>query len=248
MSGMKRSTNKRIQHLARHRGRSPLLTIDVLTLFPAMFKGPLDESMLKLAQARNFISIRVHNLRRFALDRHRTCDDKPFGGGPGMVMKPEPLARAIEAVAGPAHHKIFLTPDGTPFNQKTAERLSKKPKLLLLCGHYEGIDERVRETLVDEDISLGDFVLTGGELPALCLIDAVARLVPGVLGNRDSLRQESFEGGALDHPHYTRPRVFRGRTVPDILVSGDHKQVEAWRGKQAEARTQARRPDLKTFS
>jgi len=222
----------------------PRLTVDVLTLFPGMFKGPLQESMIKIAQKKGLVRIKIHNLRTYTQDRHKKADDKPFGGGPGMVMKPEPIFRAVEDICDENHHKIYLTPEGKPFTQVIAKRLAGMKKVLLLCGHYEGVDERVREHVIDEEISVGDFVTTGGEIPALCLIEAMARLVPGVLGNEDSLEHESFNNGLLDHPHYTRPRLYKGHAVPEVLFSGDHGEVERWRKDQALHRTKERRPDL----
>jgi len=222
----------------------PLLTIDVFTLFPNVFKSPLGESILKIAQEKGLVQIRVHNLRDYTSDRHRTADDKPFGGGPGMVMKLEPIDRAFKNICTDGQRKIFLTPQGRTFTQDMARRLAQTPKIALLCGHYEGVDERVREGLIDEEIALGDFVLTGGEIPALCVIDAVTRLVPGVLGNTSSLDDESFNNGTLDYPHYTRPRVYQGKAVPETLVSGNHKEIDAWRKKEAAKRTRLRRPDL----
>src|SRR3989338_3016216 len=182
------------------------LQFDLVTLFPEFFSSPLEQSILRRAQRKQIVRVLVHNLRAYTHDRHRTADDKPFGGGPGMIMKPEPIFRAVEDICDEDHHKIYLTPDGKPFTQTIAKRLAGLRKILLLCGHYEGVDERVRGNLMDEDISIGDFVTTGGEVPALCLIDAVVRLVPGVLGNEDSLEHESFNDGLLDYPHYTRPR------------------------------------------
>jgi tRNA (guanine37-N1)-methyltransferase len=211
-----------------------------------MFAGPFRESMIRLAKAKGLVRIRVHDLRRFATDKHRRCDDKPFGGGPGMVLTAEPIFRAVEWLKkkDPEAKVVLLCPQGRPFSQQEAGRLSGLRHLILLCGRYEGVDERVREHAVDLEISVGDFVATGGELPAMCVVDSVIRLVPGVVGNADSIRQESFQEGLLDHPHYTRPRVFRGWAVPGALLSGDHKRVTAWRREQAERRTRERRPDL----
>ncbi|MBI4430166.1 MAG: tRNA (guanosine(37)-N1)-methyltransferase TrmD [Candidatus Omnitrophica bacterium] len=226
------------------RKTNPRLSIDVLTLFPGMFKGPLEESILKIAEKKGLVRIRIHDIRAYTTDRHKKADDKPFGGGPGMVMKAEPIFRAIEDICDGPSRKIYLTPDGKPFTQSVAKRLSEEPRILLLCGHYEGVDQRVREHLMDEEISIGGFVMTGGEIPALCVIDALVRLVPGVLGNVASLDHESFNDGLLDYPHYTRPRAFRGHAVPEVLISGNHEEVEKWRRKQALQRTKNRRPDL----
>ncbi len=202
--------------------------IDIVTIFPAFFKGPLQESLLKRSQAKGLLTIRVHNLRDYTHDRHKTVDDKPYGGGPGMVMKPEPLFECVEAIRKKGR-VILLDPKGDPLTQKTAERLAKKRHLILIAGHYEGVDQRVREHLADEQISIGPFVTMGGEAPALCLIEAVTRFIPGVLGNSESLKEESFQSDVLEYPQYTRPQAFRQWTVPPILVSGDHKQVAKWR-------------------
>jgi tRNA (guanine37-N1)-methyltransferase len=220
------------------------MRIDVVTLFPAMFPGPLSESMLRLAQERGAVEIRVIDLRDYTEGRHRVADDSPFGGGGGMVLKPEPLFRAVEALRGPATRVVLLDPQGVTFTQETASRLARQPHLVLLCGHYEGVDERVRVHLADEEISIGDYVLTGGELPALVVLDAVARLQPGVLGNAEALGRDSFAAGRLDHPQYTRPAEFRGLSVPDVLLSGDHAAIAGWRRREALRRTADRRPDL----
>jgi len=224
---------------------SPLL-MDVVTTFPQMFDSILGESILKIAQEKKKIKVRCVQLRDFAQDKHKLTDDKPFGGGPGMVMKAEPFFHCVEELKkdSPNAHVVLLTPAGEPFKQKTAKSLTKKKHLIFLCGHYEGLDERVREHLVDEEISLGDFVLTGGEIPTMVVIDAVTRLLPGVLGNKESIKQESFQQGILDHPHYTRPREFRGHVVPEELMTGNHAKVEKWRKEQALKRTRKRRPDL----
>lgn len=231
----------------KKRNVSPRLHIDVVTVFPEMFEGPFRESMLRIAQEKKLVRIRVINLRDYTKDKHKTTDDKPFGGGAGMVMKPEPIFDCVEDLKkkSPEAWVILTTPAGKPFRQKMARDLSKKKHLILICGHYEGVDERVREHLVDEEISLGDFVLTGGEIPAMAIVDAVTRLIPGVLGNQDSLKHESFQEGLLEYPHYTRPRVYGAFSVPDVLVSGDHDKVERWRKEQAKIRTRERRPDLK---
>lgn len=221
------------------------MKIDVLTLFPKMFENVLGESMLKRAQAKGKLAVKLHDLRDWTSDNHRTADDKPFGGGPGMVMKVEPVYRALKELAAPKKGSgvILLTPQGKRLDQKSVKRLAKYKRLVLVCGHYEGIDERIRG-LVDEEISIGDYVLTCGEIPAMVLIDAVARLIPGVLGNEDSSSCESFENGLLEYPQYTRPAEFMGMKVPDVVVSGDHKKIEAWRKAEALRRTAERRPDL----
>lgn len=219
---------------------------DILTLFPEMFEGPFRESMIRLAKKKGLVKIKVHNLRKFTKDKHHKCDDKPFGGGPGMVMMAQPVVDAVESLKkrSPEAKVIFLSPQGKKFDQQEAWRLSRVPHLILLCGHYEGIDDRVKEVVVDEELSIGDFITTGGETPAMCLVDSLIRLVPGVVGNEESVLQESFQNGLLDHPHYTRPRVFRGLEVPPVLLSGDHKKVTDWRREQARLRTKERRPDL----
>ncbi len=229
------------------------MKIDVLTLFPKMFENILGESMLKRAQKKGVAKIVVHNLRDWTNDVHHSADDKPFGGGPGMVMKIEPVYLALRElkalhksgskVKGQGRRVILLTPQGRPLDQATAKRLSACGRLVLICGHYEGIDERIRG-LADEEVSIGDYVLTCGELPALVLIDAVVRLLPGVLGDKESLKFESFEDGLLEYPQYTRPAEFKGMKVPDIVVSGDHKKIEDWRMREAIKRTEERRPDL----
>jgi tRNA (guanine37-N1)-methyltransferase len=218
----------------------------ILTLFPEALQPYLGTSILGIAQAKGALVVRLVDFRDFTRDRHRSVDDRPFGGGPGMVLKPEPIFDCVgwlERRYG-AFHKILLTPDGVPFRQEKARRLVEKDRILLCCGRYEGFDERIREELEWDDISIGDFVLSGGELPALCVTEAICRLVPGVLGDERSAETESFEAEGLDHPHYTRPRVWRGRKVPDVLVGGDHAEIAAWRGKQRAERTLERRPDL----
>lgn len=221
----------------------PRLAIDIITLFPKLVERPLDESMVKQAKKRGAVQIRIHRLRDFALDKRKTCDDKPFGGGAGMVMMVQPIFDCLKEIGGTGW-KILVSPRGKVFSQSVAARLAKKRHLIFICGHYEGIDERVHEHLVDEEISLGDFITTGGEFPALCFIDAVIRLVPGVLGNQDSLRSESFANGFLDFPQYTRPRDFRSWKVPKVLFSGNHRQVESWRSERAYQMTKKFRPDL----
>lgn len=216
---------------------------DVLTLHPDLVRGPLTASMLGRAQTAGHLDIRIFDIRDHADGRHRQVDDAPYGGGAGMVMRVDVVAKAVEAAAGDTGRVIHLTPAGTPFTQAAARRLATYSHLVLLCGHYEGIDHRI-EHVVDEEISLGDFVLTGGELAACAVVDAVARLQPGVLGNDQSAVEESFSEGLLEHPQYTRPRAWRGHEVPDILLSGHHARVEAWRAEQAKERTARLRPDL----
>jgi tRNA (guanine37-N1)-methyltransferase len=225
------------------------MRVDVLTLFPAMFESPLDHSILRRAREAGLLRFRAIDLRDHATDRHRVTDDAPFGGGVGMVMKPEPIFRAVEAVAGedPAggpNRLILMSPSGRPLDQELAQELSREDHLLILCGRYEGIDERVHEHLVTDEVSIGDYILTGGELAAMVLIDAVVRLVPGVLGKAESAMTESFEEQLLEYPHYTRPADFRGWRVPDVLLSGDHEAVRRWRRRQSLLRTLDRRPDL----
>ncbi|MDP3789304.1 MAG: tRNA (guanosine(37)-N1)-methyltransferase TrmD [Candidatus Omnitrophota bacterium] len=228
------------------------MRIDVLTLFPGMFRDFLGESIIKRAQEKKKVEIRIHNIRDYSTDRHKKADDRPFGGGPGMVLTVEPIYNALEKITGgkqstvhsPRSTVILMSPQGKKFDQKTAKRLAKLKRLVLICGHYEGVDERVREYLVDTEISIGDYILTCGELPAMVVIDAVTRLVPGVLGDKDSARSESFEDNLLEYPQYTRPAAFRGWRVPPELLSGDHKKIEAWRRREAVKRTLKRRPDL----
>lgn len=227
------------------------MRIDIITIFPGMFSPVLDESILKRAQEKKKVSIFAHDLRTYTHDRHRTVDDRPFGGGSGMVLKPEPIFEAVEAVKKEAKKAkvrgkatvVLLTPQGNTLTQQVCKRLSRIPHLILICGRYEGVDERVREAC-DLEISIGDYVLTGGELPAMVLVDSVTRLVPGVLGDKNSLNFESFEGNLLEYPQYTRPAEFRGKTVPGVLLGGDHKKIEEWRRQQSLQRTRARRPDL----
>jgi tRNA (guanine37-N1)-methyltransferase len=216
--------------------------IDIFTLFPGMFQGPLTESILKRAQERNLLSIALHNIRDATTDKHHIVDDYPYGGGAGMVMKPEPIFTAIEAVhqGGPI---ILLTPQGRLFSQEIARTLAQEPRLTLLCGHYEGIDERVCQHLVTDELSIGDYVLTGGELGAMVVVDAVARLLPGVLAE-ESPDEESHSHHLLEYPQYTRPPEFRGWRIPDILLSGHHEQIARWRRKESFKRTRQRRPDL----
>ena len=220
------------------------MKIDVLTLFPGMFPGPLDESIIKRACESGRLRLGIRDLRDYTHDRHRKVDDRPFGGGPGMLMKPEPLFEAVEALRGEKTHVILTSPAGRPFRQEIAEELAGEEHLLLVCGSYEGFDERVRECLADDELSIGDYVLTNGALPAMVIIDAVTRLLPGVLGDDESSVDESFSDGLLEYPQYTRPAEFRGMSVPEVLLSGDHAAIERWRREQARMRTGQRRPDL----
>jgi len=215
---------------------------DIFTLFPGMFEGPFTESILKRAQERGLLSIALHNIRDATTDKHHVVDDYPYGGGAGMVMKPEPIFAAVEAVyqGGPI---ILLTPQGRLFNQQIARELAQEQRITLLCGHYEGIDERVRQHLVTDELSIGDYVLTGGELAAMVVVDAVSRLIPGVLTN-ESTEEESHSTNLLEYPQYTRPPEFRGWKVPDVLLSGNHAQIARWRRKESLRRTRERRPDL----
>ena len=225
------------------------MRIDIVTLFPAMLEAPLGESILGRARARDLVDIRVHDLRAYAAGRHRVTDEPLFGGGGGMILKPEPLAAAIEALraagsTGSPTRVILLGPAGRLFNQAVARDLARRPHLVLVCGRYEGVDERVSEQLVDEELSIGDYVLTGGEPAALVVADAVTRLLPGVLGNEDAPARDSFARGLLEHPQYTRPEVFRGASVPEVLRSGDHGRIARWRALMSLWRTWQRRPDL----
>lgn len=222
------------------------MKFDILTLFPGMFDGPFGESILKRAVESGLIDIRLHNIRDYAFDKHRTTDDYPYGGGAGMVMKPEPLAACIEDVRAsrPAARVILTTPQGKPFSQPLAEELAREEELLIICGRYEGVDERVRELFVDDEISLGDFVLTGGEIAAMVIVDAVSRLIPGVLGSDESAAGDSFSDGLLEYPQYTRPPEFGGRGVPEVLLSGNHQEIAKWRRRLALQRTLDKRPDL----
>ncbi|MFA5205153.1 MAG: tRNA (guanosine(37)-N1)-methyltransferase TrmD [Lentisphaeria bacterium] len=223
------------------------MRLDIITLFPGMFAGPLTESIIARAQKRGLVDLRLVDLRQFATDARGTVDDRPFGGGAGMVLKPEPLCAAVESVRTPQARVLLMTPQGAPFRQRAAERLSRLPHLILVCGHYEGVDERFRQALVDEEISLGDFVLTNGSLPAMLVADAVIRLLPGALGSPESAVGESFGAdGLLEYPQYTRPEEFRGMRVPEVLLSGDHGRIAGWRQEQQVWRTMGRRPDLLT--
>jgi len=218
---------------------------DVLTLFPRIFQGPLQESILRRAQDKGLVEIRVHDLRAWTHDRHHVVDDEPYGGGAGMVLKPEPPFEAVEALRqGPETRVIVLSPQGNPFTQGIADELAQASHLILLCGRYEGFDDRIPHGLQALELSIGDYVLTGGELPALVVLDAVVRLIPGVLGDATSAQTDSFSSGLLEHPQYTRPPVYRGMAVPPVLLSGDHQAIARWRRKQAIWRTRERRPDL----
>jgi len=226
------------------------MRIDIITIFPKMFAPVLNESIIKRAQGKRKVQIYIHNLRDYSTDKHKKIDDRPFGGGAGMVMRPEPIFSAVETLKSktkdliPKTKVILLTPQGKTLTQRLAKKLSKYKHLILICGHYEGIDERVRRYLVDEEVSIGDYVLTGGELPAMVLADCLIRLLPGVLGDKNSLNFESFEGNLLEYPQYTRPAEFKGLPVPKELLSGNHKKIEIWRKKEALKRTKQKRPDL----
>ena len=220
------------------------MKIDVLTLFPAMFAGPLDESIVQRARTSGALELTVHNLRDYTHDRHKTVDDRPFGGGPGMLLKPEPVFEAVESLAREGTRVILLTPAGRKFDQAIARELSQQQHVLMICGSYEGFDERIREHLADDELSIGDYVLTNGALPAMVIIDAVTRLLPGVLGDDESSLEESFSGELLEYPHYTRPAEFRRMKVPEVLMSGNHAEIAKWRAEQARLRTKERRPDL----
>lgn len=219
--------------------------IDILTLFPEMFAGPMTESMIKRAQEMGALSVALHNIRDWTTDKHHTTDDTPYGGGGGMVMKPEPIVEAVESVVGSAAVPVILmSPQGRVFDQARAFELAALDRFLLVCGHYEGIDERVRELVITEELSLGDYVLTGGELAAMVVVDAVTRLLPGVLGDPTGAADDSHATGLLEYPHYTRPPEYRGLAVPEILLGGHAARIEAWRRQQALRRTWRRRPDL----
>jgi len=224
------------------------MRIDVLTLFPAMLDGFFSESIIGRACDRGHLKIAVRNIRDWATDKHRTTDDRPLGGGAGMVMKCEPIFSAIEAVQTPGCRRIYLTPDGVPFTSAKAEALSHETHLVFLSGHYEGIDQRIRDTLIDEELSIGDYVLTNGTLAAAVVIDALARFIPGVLGEEKSLTHESFTACLLDFPQYTRPATYRGMAVPEVLLSGNHTAIENWRRAEQERKTALLRPDLSKLS
>jgi tRNA (guanine37-N1)-methyltransferase len=226
-----------------------VLRIDVITIFPGLFEAFLNESLVGIARCKGLATIEVHDLRDWATDRRRSVDDSPYGGGPGMVMKPEPLVAAIEAIAGPKGPAreagvLLMSPQGRRLDQQHLEGLAVRPRLVLVCGRYEGVDQRAIDVAVDEEVSIGDFVLSGGEVPAMVLIEGTVRLVPGVLGNPESVRSESFGEDLLEGPHYTRPPEFRGRAVPEVLRSGDHAAIQRWRRQQAHVITRERRPDL----
>lgn len=222
------------------------MKFDIFTLFPEVFQPYIEASMIKRARQNNLLEIDLHNIRDWTTDRHHTTDDTPYGGGGGMVMKPEPVFAAVESVLGEKSNipVILMTPQGRLFNQQIARELSTIPRVALLCGHYEGLDERVREHLVTDEISIGDYVLTGGELPALVILDAISRHLPGVLGDPTGAEDDSHASGLLEYPHYTRPPIFRDWSVPEILLSGNHAAIEKWRKEQSIKRTQEKRPDL----
>jgi tRNA (guanine37-N1)-methyltransferase len=224
------------------------MQIDILTPFPGMVEGFFSESIIARARKHGRVDIRMRDLREFTTDKHRTVDDYPYGGGPGMILKPEPIFRAVDAIRAESPDDVLrivlMTPQGECFNQARAQDLAEARHLVFICGHYRGVDERVVETVVTDEISIGDYILSGGELPAAVVIDAVVRLLPGVLGDADSAEGDSFSSGKLDHPHFTRPEEFRGMKVPDVLLSGHHANIDAWREREAVERTKKRRPDL----
>jgi tRNA (guanine-N1)-methyltransferase len=220
------------------------MRVDFLTIFPDLFSGFLEHGLIHQAQEKKILQLRVHDLRNFTTDRHRSIDDVSYGGGPGMVFKPEPVFQAVEAIRETGALVILPSPQGVVFDQTIAQELAIAPQLIFLCARYEGVDERICERLVDREVSIGDFVVMGGELPAMLMLEAIARLVPGVVGCQDSLTAESFQEPLLDHPHYTRPEDFRGWKVPPVLLSGHHEEVRRWRRKMALIRTRERRPDL----
>ena len=220
------------------------MRVDVLTLFPGWFDTPIRQSLLGRAIDGGLLDVRVHDIRDHTHDPHRSVDDTAFGGGPGMVMRPEPVFEAVEALGEGPRRVLLLSPSGRPFDQTLARELAREPWVVLICGRYEGVDERVAQGLPAEEVSIGDYVLAGGEGPAYVILEAVTRLVDGVVGNEESLGAESFEHGVLDHPHYTRPREFRGLGVPEVLLSGDHKRIEGWRRQAALEKTRRNRPDL----
>ncbi len=220
------------------------MLIHIITIFPDFFTNPINYGVFRIAQEKSIAQIQLINLRDFATDNYRTVDDYPFGGGPGMILKPEPIFKAVESVRKDNSYVILLSPQGRQFKQKIAQELSRKEHLILICGRYKGVDHRVSEYLVDDEISIGDYVLSGGEAAALVILEAIIRLLPGVVGDRDSVETDSFTSGLLDAPYYTRPQDFRGYKVPEVLVSGDHKKIRAWRLEQALKLTQEKRPDL----
>lgn len=223
-----------------------MIRFDILSLFPEMFESPFNFSILKRAREKGLFDIHIHNIRDYAEDRHRVTDDAPYGGGGGMVMKVEPIDRALTSVIGERNGAliVLLTPQGEPFNQAIARELSSYTRIILICGHYEGVDERVRNHLVDREISIGDYILTGGELSAMVVVDAVARLIPGVLGNDESASTDSFSDGLLEYPHYTRPADYKGWQVPEVLLSGNHREIQNWRRRESIRRTRLKRHDL----
>ena len=223
-----------------------MIKFDILSVFPEMFESALNHSILKRAREKGMVEINLHNIRDYAEDKHRMTDDTPYGGGGGMVMKVEPIDRALASIVPSRDNTlvVLLTPQGETLNQRIAEEMSRYFQIVLICGRYEGVDERVREHLTDREISIGDFVLTGGELSAMVVVDAVARLLPGVLGNYDSASYDSFSSGLLEYPHYTRPGSYRDWQVPEVLLSGNHSKIESWRRKESLKRTYFRRPDL----
>ena len=222
------------------------LRFDIVSIFPGIFESPFGDSIINRAREKGLLEIRIHDLRDFTLNKHRKVDDTPFGGGVGMIMNVEPIARALEAIKKevPNARTILLSPGGKPFNQKKANQFAHQESLILICGRYEGIDERVRLHFADEEVSIGDYILTGGEIPAMVLVETVSRLIPGVLGDSESIVEESFAGGVLEYPQYTRHRDFKGFKVPDVLVSGDPKKIRAWQKVEALKKTESVRPDL----
>jgi tRNA (guanine37-N1)-methyltransferase len=224
--------------------RSVMTCFDILTLFPNVCAGAFTESILKKAQENRLIQVRCLNIRDWTSDKHHVTDEPPYGGGPGMVMKPEPIFAAVESIRSERSHVILMTPAGRRFTQEVATDLSRKEHVIFICGHYEGVDYRVTEHLVNDELSIGDYVLSNGAIAAAVVVDAVARLIPGVLGDSDSARDESFSSGTLEHPQYTRPQEFRGWSVPEILLSGNHRAIREWRASQARQKTEERRPDL----
>jgi len=220
------------------------MRIDILTLFPGLFRGPFDESIVKRAREKGLVEVYIHDIRDYTHDKHRKVDDRPFGGGPGMILKPEPVFECVEKIGAERCPIIYLTPQGERFSQEKAQQLSCRDRLVLLCGHYEEIDERIRTALVGEEISIGDYVLSNGEIPAMVVVDSVVRLIPGVLGDSRSAEEESFTSGLFDYPQYTRPAQFRGMRVPEVLLSGNHQQIRKWRTQMALERTKKVRPDL----
>lgn len=219
------------------------MKIDILTLFPEMFSGPFDSSLIKRAQEKKLVEINITNLRNYTSDKHKTVDDKPYGGGPGMVIMVEIIDKALIDLKSKDSKTILLSPQGKVFSQKTAGDLSVNKHIILICGHYEGFDERIRR-LVDEEVSIGDYVLTGGEIPAIVIVDSVVRLLPGVVGNKESVKDESFSNNLLEYPQYTRPADYKGMKVPEVLLSGNHAEIKKWRDDQSRKRTKKRRPDL----